>query len=78
MVRGTKDSPFHCGDTDVRDAPRMATSGAFTIGVNAVPPIPPRLEIVNVAPCMASMVSFLSRAAFASSPHASANSTTPI
>ena len=27
------------------ETPRIATSGTFTIGVNAVPPMPPKLEI---------------------------------
>jgi hypothetical protein len=35
-----------------RDTPKIATSGAFTMGVNCVPPMPPRLEIVNPAPCI--------------------------
>ncbi len=30
----------------------MATSGGFTIGVKYVPPIPPRLLIVNEPPCI--------------------------
>src|SRR5438105_3282140 len=39
-----------------------ATSGALTIGVNEVPPIPPSEEIVNVLPDMSPGVSFPSRA----------------
>ena len=35
----------------------MATSGALMIGVNAVPPMPPRLEIVKHPPCISSAVS---------------------
>ena len=45
-----------------RDTPRIATSGALTIGVNAVPPIPPRLEIVKLPPCISAMVNLPSRA----------------
>ena len=38
-------APFQTGCIEDRDTPRIATSGALTIGVNAVPPIPPRLDI---------------------------------
>ena len=34
-------SPFHTGFTTAVDTPRIATSGALMIGVNAVPPMPP-------------------------------------
>ena len=47
--------------------PRIATSGALTIGVNDVPPIPPSDEIVNVEPCMSPPLSLPSRAFFDSS-----------
>ena len=30
----------------------MATSGALMMGVKAVPPMPPRLEIVKLPPCI--------------------------
>ena len=40
----------------------MPTSGALTIGVNAVPPIPPRLEIVKQPPCMSFAVNLPARA----------------
>ena len=33
-----------------RDTPRIATSGGLIIGVKPVPPIAPRLDMVNVAP----------------------------
>ena len=39
-----------------RRAPRIATSGALTIGVKFVPPMPPRLEIENVPPWMSAGV----------------------
>ena len=38
------------------------------IGVNAVPPIPPRLEMVKLPPCMSAAPSLPSRALAASSP----------
>ena len=41
-------APFHTGFIAERVTPRMATSGALTIGVKDVPPIPPSEEIVNV------------------------------
>ena len=40
----------------------MATSGALTIGVKLVPPMPPRLEMVNVPPAMSDGPSLPSRA----------------
>ena len=42
--------------------PRIATSGQLTIGVNDVPPIPPRLVIVMPPPCMSSSDSLPARA----------------
>ena len=45
-----------------RDTPRIATSGALMMGVKAVPPMPPRLEIVKQPPCMSSGGSFPARA----------------
>src|SRR5205807_3100082 len=50
------------------ETPRMATSGAFTMGVKAVPPIPPRLEMLKQPPCISSALSLPSRALAASSP----------
>ena len=40
----------------------MATSGALMIGVNAVPPMPPRLEIVKQPPCISAADSLPARA----------------
>ena len=40
----------------------MATSGALTIGVKLVPPMPPRLEMVKLPPDMSSGESLPSRA----------------
>ena len=54
--------PFHTGFIADRTTPRIATSGALTIGVKLVPPIPPRLEMVNVPPAMSAGPSFPSRA----------------
>src|SRR5471030_2243306 len=44
------------------DKPRMATSGALTIGVKCVPPMPPSEEMVKLAPCMSVGFSLPSRA----------------
>ena len=67
MVRGTNSLPFHTGFTAEREMPRMATSGALMMGVNAVPPMPPSDEMVNVAPVMSFGPSLPSRALPASS-----------
>ena len=56
----------------------MATSGALTIGVNAVPPMPPRLDIEKQPPDMSAGPSLPSRAFFASSPVSRAISMTPL
>ena len=45
-----------------REMPRIATSGQLTIGVNDVPPMPPRLVIVKPPPCMSSSDSLPARA----------------
>jgi hypothetical protein len=45
-----------------RDTPRIATSGALMIGVNAVPPMPPRLETVKQPPCISAPDSLPARA----------------
>src|SRR5205807_1931639 len=52
MRRGTKLPPWYTGCIDERDTPRIATSGALMMGVKAVPPMPPRLEIVKQPPCI--------------------------
>ncbi len=39
--RGTKTASRHTGFLASRESPRIATSGALIVGVNAVPPIPP-------------------------------------
>ena len=44
------------------DTPNIATSGGFIIGVKKDPPIPPKLEIVNVPPFNSFGVSLLFRA----------------
>ena len=46
---GLKDSPFHVALICIRETPNIATSGEFIIGVNWVPPMPPRLEMVKPA-----------------------------
>jgi heterodisulfide reductase subunit A-like polyferredoxin len=55
---GVNSLPFQMGLLTERDTPKIATSGAFTMGVNCVPPMPPRLEIVNPAPCISLGLSF--------------------
>ena len=45
-----------------RDTPRIATSGQLTIGVNDVPPMPPRFVIVKPPPCISSSDSLPVRA----------------
>src|SRR5580698_3244184 len=44
------------------DTPKMATSGALMMGVKDVPPMPPRLEMVNVPPCISVFFNFPARA----------------
>ncbi len=63
---------------DARDTPRMATCGQLTMGVKAVPPMPPRLEMVNVPPCISSGLSLRSRARALRSPSSAASSMTPL
>ena len=53
---------FHTGFIAALDTPRIATSGALMIGVNAVPPMPPRLEMVKPPPCMSAPGSLPARA----------------
>ncbi|OGA05657.1 MAG: hypothetical protein A3D95_09985 [Betaproteobacteria bacterium RIFCSPHIGHO2_12_FULL_69_13] len=48
------------------------------IGVNAVPPMPPRLEIENEPPCRSPGRSFLSRASLETSASSFARSNTPL
>ena len=57
-----------------RETPRIATSGALMIGVNAVPPMPPRLEMVKQPPCISAAESLPARALAASSPRSRASS----
>ena len=62
--RGTNSFLFlsNTGFHSLFETPRIATSGGLTIGAKAVPPIPPRLEIVNVLPLSSSGLSFFSLA----------------
>ncbi len=55
----------------------MATSGALMIGVKAVPPIPPRLEMDIEPPCISAGESFPSRAFAASAAVSCAICSTP-
>ena len=71
--RGTNSRPVHTGFITDLETPRMATSGALTIGENAVPPMPPTLEMVKQAPLMSAGPSLPSRAFLASSPHSTAS-----
>ena len=62
MLRAVNSVPFQTGLSLERTTPRMATSGALTMGVKLVPPMPPRLEMVNVPPAMSDGPSLPSRA----------------
>src|SRR5262249_19657702 len=44
------------------ETPRIATSGALTMGVKAVPPMPPRLDMVKQPPLISAGVKPFSRA----------------
>ena len=77
-MRGANRSPSQTGRMATRDAPRMATSGAFTMGVKAVPPMPPRLEMEKLPPWMSAAASLPSRARAESSPSSRAISSTPL
>ncbi len=77
MSRGWNCFPSQTGRIAARETPRMATSGAFTMGVKAVPPMPPRLEIEKVPPARSSGASFPSRAFAASAASSRAISRTP-
>src|SRR6478609_6301309 len=50
MLRAVNSVPFQTGLSLERTTPRIATSGALTMGVKLVPPMPPRLEMVKLAP----------------------------
>jgi len=76
--RGTKAPSLKTGRICDRATPRIATSGALMMGVNAVPPIPPKLEMLKVPPRMASGLSFFSRAALEISASSLARSKTPL
>ena len=54
--------------------PRIATSGQLTIGVNDVPPMPPRFVIVKPPPCISSSDSLPARAFSDSLPSSPASS----
>ncbi len=62
MLRGSNSEPFQTGAIFERVRPRIATSGALTMGVNDVPPMPPSDEMVKVAPYMSPPFSSPSRA----------------
>ena len=73
ISRGINSLPFHTGLICERVTPRIATSGALTIGVKAIPPIPPKLEIVKQVPCISPGPSFLFRALVDNSPSSADN-----
>ena len=77
MRRGTNALPFHTGLVALFDTPRIATSGALMIGVNAVPPMPPSELIEKQPPCMSAGPSLPSRAFAESSPISFAMPSTP-
>src|ERR1700722_7078451 len=62
MSRGWKVFPSHTGLVADFETPRIATSGALTIGVNAVPPMPPSDEIEKHPPDISAGPSLPSRA----------------
>src|SRR3546814_9282256 len=70
-------SPFQTGFIADFDTPRIATSGALTIGVNDVPPMPPSELIEKQPPLICAGPSLPSRAFFASSELSRAISITP-
>ena len=78
MLRGTNSLPSQTGAIFERVTPRIATSGALTIGVNEVPPMPPSEEMVKVAPCMSPLFSSPLRALAESSPSSLEISTMPL
>jgi hypothetical protein len=59
--------PSHTGSMVLLHTPRMATSGALMMGVKYLPPMPPRLEMVKVAPVISAGLSLPSRAFLANS-----------
>ena len=67
MSLGKNCLPSQTGLIDDLDNPRIATSGALIIGVNAVPPMPPNDEIVKLAPYISAGLSLPSRACVESS-----------
>src|SRR6185369_4350249 len=74
--RGTNEPSFQTGFWTAREMPSTATSGALMIGVNAVPPMPPRFETVKQPPCISAADSLPVRALPDSSPSARASSKT--
>ena len=62
------------GQVDDRLTPRMAAWGQRTIGVKAVPPMPPWFEMLKVPPCISSGFIFLLRARSARSTTSTAKS----
>ena len=74
MRRGWKAFPSQTGAIFERTTPRIATSGALTIGVKAVPPMPPSEEMVKVAPCISAGASLPARAFSESAPSSRASS----
>src|SRR5690606_14093533 len=75
---GANSLPFQTGFIAARETPRMATSGALTIGVNEVPPMPPNELIEKQPPLICAGPSLPSRALAASSPVSAAISSTPL
>ena len=60
--RGLKRPFINTGFMAERESPKIATSGLFTIGVKAVPPMPPKLEMVKHPPLISVGINPLSRA----------------
>ena len=78
MRRGISAVLFQTGFIYNLETPRIATSCAFIIGVKAVPPISPKLEMVKLHPCISPGESFPSLARVLISIRFLAISTIPI
>ena len=70
--------PSHTGLVADFETPRIATSGAFTIGVKPVPPMPPSELIEKQPPDISAGPSFLSRALTLTVASSAASSSRPL
>src|SRR5690554_7101890 len=65
IKRGLNFLPSQTGSWEARETPSMATSGALMMGVNEVPPMPPKDEMEKHPPCICAGDNLPSRAALA-------------